>query len=98
MKQAKYIRTNSNICPICGTASPKTGNLCGHLVKITAKQVYFWHNNITQANPEQAFKQLWNTMGMEAVFSGGRSEQDMAVGGAKINEFCAKFFNGREPQ
>jgi hypothetical protein len=38
----KYYRTTSNVCPWCATPSPKTGNACGHLAKLTANGIYFW--------------------------------------------------------
>jgi hypothetical protein len=33
----------AHICPWCEQASPKTGNRCGHLFKITANGVYLWY-------------------------------------------------------
>jgi len=42
----KYLRKTgpkAHICPWCEQPSPKTGNRCGHLYKITASGVYLWY-------------------------------------------------------
>lgn len=42
----KYLRKTgpkAHICPWCEQPSPKTGNRCGHLFKITANGVYMWY-------------------------------------------------------
>ena len=42
----KYLRKTgpkAHICPWCEQPSPKTGNRCGHLCKITANGVYLWY-------------------------------------------------------
>jgi hypothetical protein len=47
---SKYVKTTSNKCPVCGVESPKTGNTCGHLYKLTSKGIYFWMNSTNKGD------------------------------------------------
>jgi len=40
---------------------------------------------------EEEFKRIFDEMGLEEVFAGGRDEASMKVGSRKIDEFCRRL-------
>ena len=70
----KYLRKTgpkAHICPWCEQPSPKTGNRCGHLFKITANGVYMWYWGI---------RPVPNPTGLRSPRFGG-DKQHPVVGG-----------------
>ena len=63
---SKYVKTTSSKCPVCGSDSPKTGNTCGHLYKLTSKGIYFWMNSIKPTRAE--LKIHYQTYSYELIF------------------------------